>query len=339
MRALEVHFGAQEHTTAHHITRALRRTVPDVRVSGRGHRRIRPTSADVPLLWIESGNPSLPHVGDLSGRASAAWLIDTHRGLHWRADVARSFDVVFVAQRAALRPLAEDHGVAATWLPLAFPGDMYVAAEPSRDVDFVGNVVPGSRRDRIVSPIADRYRIPLGGYVPPAEMIERYSRARVVVNVPLACDLNMRAFEAVGAGAHLVTGPMDGLDELLAPELFTVVDSDDPDVWLRAVAAALDSDAGLGPRRRRAARAVLDHHTYEHRAGAILEGIASVIEPRRCPGDDLGRAAAALGLPGVALSAPLAPVRRAQLAGVAAAVAARRRAGAVSRVARRRFTS
>lgn len=291
-----------------------------------------------PLLWIESGTPSLPRADDLKDRVTAAWLIDTHRGLSWRADVARSFDVVFVAQRAAVRALADDHLVRATWLPLAFPGDVAAASKaPTVDVDFVGNVAPGSKRASILGPLADRYDIPLGSYVPPARMIDRYSKARVVINVPLARDLNMRTFEAIGAGAHLITGPMDGLHELLPPGLYTVVESDNPTAWLAAAEAALASDAGLGDRRLRARKFVLEHHTYDERARVVIEMLYGASPDDRPAAEDLGRAAAALGLPRIAASGGGSPIGRAGRVGVAVAIATRRRIGEAVRPLRGRI--
>jgi hypothetical protein len=291
-RQLVVHFGNEEHNTAHHLAAALRRLGVDVVCEGRGHP---PTAGrpepDAPLLWVESGFASFPAAEELDRRPSAAWLIDTHRGLDWRAPLGAAFDVCFVAQRDAVAPLA-GAGAHARWLPLACPDP---GPEPgpkaggrSIPVAFVGFVEPGSRRQRILDALARHHEVDRNqGYVPPAEMMRRYAAARVVVNVPLAGDLNMRLFEAAGAGAYVVTGPMEGLDEVLPADLVTVVDSDDPADWVAAVSRAL-ADERTGDRARRAAALIAAGHRYVDRARTVLDALAA-LERRPVPLDDRRR--------------------------------------------------
>lgn len=324
MDRIEIHFGNEAHTTAWHLVRAFERLVPEVIISGVGHRRA-DADHDCPLLWVESGRPSLPLPRELHGRISAAWIIDTHRGLEWRGRLARAFGSVLVAQRSAITLLTTSYDVGATWLPLAFPVDsLPPSGPPHADVDFVGHVVPGSRRERIIRPLADRYGFPVGEYVPPSEMVARYARSRLVLNIPFDGDLNMRTFEATGAGAHLVTGPMDGLAALLPSETFTVVESDDSSDWIRALDRLLLGDAGLGVQRERARAAIAERHTYDQRARFIIDVLAAT-EPSTADPRDLAHAATALGLPRIAASGGGSAPQRAARIRRASAVALRRR--------------
>jgi hypothetical protein len=194
-----------------------------------------------------------------------------------------------VAQRDAVAPLA-GAGAHARWLPLACP-----EAEPDRGaggrgtpVAFVGFVEPGSRRQRILDALGRHHEVDRSqGYVPPAEMMRRYAAARVVVNVPLAGDLNMRLFEAAGAGAYVVTGPMEALEEVLPADLVTVVDSDDPADWVAAVGRAL-ADERTGDRARRAAALIAAGHRYVDRARTVLDAFAA-LDRRPVPLDDRRR--------------------------------------------------
>lgn len=300
--AIVVHFGNEEHTTAHHLVRALRRTVGVVE-AGAGHPSTE-IPPHLPILWVESGRPSLPTIDDLQGRRTAAWLIDTHRDLSWRLSLARAFDIVFVAQRAAVDPLRAA-GIDARWLPLAFPDDLVHETQPPRKthVDFVGNIAPGSQRERILGPILDEYAIPLG-YEPPERMLDRYRRAKIVVNVPLNHDLNMRAFEAVGCGAHLVTGPMDGIEEILPRHGYSVVTEEDGSAWLDAVRRLLEDEESLRLSAEEAQHTIIERHTYGHRANAILEVFARTVaaEHTTTVAGALTEAARALGLPGLVWS-------------------------------------
>lgn len=327
-----LHFGHEDHTTAWHLARALGRR-RDVECVGTGHTRRAPGCAG-PMLWVESGRRSLPRARDIADRPTGGWLIDTHRGYGWRADLAQAFDVVFVAQRQAVADLAAI-GIHVIWLPLAFPADL--ATQPSFrpiPVDFVGNVIPGSRRERLLLPIARHFAIPLGRYVAPRDMIARYGAARIVLNIPLANDLNMRFFEASGAGAHVVTGRMDGLDVILSPELCTVVEDEDPSAWIETIEALLSSPGDLELRAAAAQEVILEAHTYDHRAQTILDHLrpgidrANVTQRERA----LVQAAGPLGLPAVAIAAPtVSRALRGQAAAEALLVSARRRLGAIVR--------
>lgn len=275
-RQLAVHFGDEEHNTAHHLVAALRELDVEVLCEGRGHP---PTGVharpETPVLWLESGVASFPTAQQLAVRPSAAWLIDTHRGLDWRAPLGAAFDACFVAQRNAVPALAAS-GVDASWLPLASPEPGALGRVRDVPVAFVGFVTPGSLRQHVLDALEQHYEVDRNrGYVAPAEMMRRYARARVVVNVPLAQDLNMRLFEAAGAGAYVVTGPMEGLEEVLPATLVTIVASDDPSDWVAAVGEAL---AGGGTRERaeRAAALIAAGHRYVHRARTILDTFADL---------------------------------------------------------------
>lgn len=335
---LVLHFGEEPHTTGHHLSRALRRVVRDLTVVGRGHPATDP-GRGAPLLWVESGRRSLPTEAELGGRRTAAWLIDTHRDLPWHLNLARAFETVFVAQRDAVAQL-ERHGVKAQWLPLAFPSDLAPAFEsdPTLDVDFVGNVTPGSRRSAILTPLAEAYGIALNQYVSPEAMIDRYSRARVVVNVPLANDLNMRLFEAAGAGAHVVTSPMDGLADLVSPRCYTVVDSDLPADWIDAIAHLLLDRRQLDRSRADRRLEVRSAHTYDHRAAEVLTALASPPMNRPSLGQRrqaLSQAAASLGLPRVVFTTRGVPISALVARFVTSIqIAGRRRLGQVRRSAR-----
>ncbi len=286
---LRLAYGYESWTTAVHLEAALRRSIA-VDVSGPGHPPQPSTAgdaADPPLLWVESGVPWLPSPPTLASTKSAAWIIDTHRGLSWRTQLAGAFDCVFVAQADAVDPMREV-GVPAAWLPLAVPRELCGAGPPlnERDYDiaFVGQAPRGSDRARILEELHTRFRVaPTVGYTPPDEMMDQYRRARVVINLPVARDLNMRTFESAGARALLVTGPATKLDQTLPPGSYVEVRGTEPREWANAVQAALLDPAA----QRRADEAfdrVLASHTYDHRAHQLLETLDQT--PRRVIEDD-----------------------------------------------------
>lgn len=195
----------QSWTTAVHLEHALARRVrcetfgPDAQTS----------DTTSPAVWVESGRPWVPPAPWLteratSGAASGAWLIDTHRQMRWRLRAAGAFDHTWFAQRdAALH--ASRSGLGASWLPLAAPRELAGPGEELADrpfdVAFVGQARPGSGRARVIDALRPRFNVATtSGFVEPPAMMEIYRQARVVINLPLRNDLNMRTFEAAARG-------------------------------------------------------------------------------------------------------------------------------------------
>ncbi len=274
LRKTRLAYGYEPGTTAIHLDRALARR-DDVVLA---------TVAEPvdQLLWVESGAEWLPTVDDLAAQVSGAWLIDTHRGLGWRARVAAAFDIAFVAQFDAVKPLRA-RGVPCEWLPLAAPADLCEPgpdlAERSFDIAFVGQCPPGSRRAALLDALRANFSFaPVTGFLGPERMMDLYRSARIVVNVPWAEDLNMRTFEAAGARALLVSGRARKIEAVLPAASFVLVDDDDPAVWVAAVRAALD-DPDLQRRADAAYEHVVANHTYDHRAATVVETLAAT--PRR----------------------------------------------------------
>lgn len=273
-------FARQPWTTGVHIETALRRCC-EVELSGPGQPDRGPTAAsDLPLVWVESGVGWFPPPRRLAS-ASVGYLIDTHRGWRWRAAVASAFGTAFVAQRAAVAAFASV-GVVASWLPLAVPAEFCdpgpPLAERPYDVAMVGHVVPGSSRAEICAALGRRCSMPqVKGPLAPSEMMDVYRSSRVVVNIPLSDDLNMRAFEALGARCSLVTGSMDGMEDLLGHTPVVVQAGLGVDGWVAAVQAAVETadqdraDAGH--------RLVTSEHTYDRRAEVILDVLANQAGP------------------------------------------------------------
>jgi hypothetical protein len=266
-------------------------------------------------VWVESGRPWLPDVADLRGRPLAGWLIDTHRGVRWRARLAKGFDATFTAQRRAVQDLRASTGVEATWLPLAVAHDDCVPGPPlpSRrwDVAFVGATPPGSFRSALLEALQGKVDLaPWGSYVAPDSMMALYRDARIVLNVPVSDDLNMRAFEASGAGALLVTGPMDGLDAILPAGAAHIVPERSVGNWVSEICAAL-ADPDIADRANAGRTAVISRHTYDHRAETLLDALTSMASPsslgavtERERATAFGAAYARWGAPGEALRQP-----------------------------------
>lgn len=281
MLGLKVSYGHQSWTTATHLVPALR-PLTTVQVVGRGQRRLSSPPGDH-LLWIESGRRSLPTPVDLLHLPSSAWMIDTHRGMEWRIPFGASFDHVFVAQRAAI-PAFESLGVPVEWLPLAVPACECATTTDhprrSHDIAFIGNADPAGTRGRILRALREELSVTTSDdHVEPDEMMAIYRRSRIVLNPPLAGDLNMRVFEAAGAGAMLLTSAMDSVEHVLPPGSYELVEGTDPAAWVAAAKRLLAEPEETERRAEAARQAVTSMHTYDHRAATVVSRLADL--PRR----------------------------------------------------------
>jgi hypothetical protein len=280
-------FGNEAHTTAWHLKRALTRLGVEVFVDGPGHSGASAPPL-TPLIWVESAQRWLPlALTDEPPSASVAWAIDTHRIGRWRKELPRAFGGVGFAQRTAA--IDADTGQTgrglAQWVPLAAPVDLARPDDDLRerpiDVAFVGQAPPGSRRAAILAALSQRLTVHRPtGHVTPAEMMEVYGRSKIVLNIPLAGELNMRVFEAAASRSALLCAPTDDLASILPLGGYHLVEAGDPQTWVDAALAALRSEeiqAGADS----AYEAVLAAHTYDHRAKALLGLATASSAPRR----------------------------------------------------------
>jgi len=205
-------------------------------------------------------------------RPSAWWAIDTHLNFDWCLEKARSFDLVFAAQRDGVQRLRAEGIASAEWLPLACDPEFHTKHDLPKqyDVAFIGNVFPGPRAD-LLDLIARRYPDTFIGNAYFEEMARTYSAARTVFNRSLKNDVNMRVFEAVACGSMLVTNDLrdNGQAELFRDGVHLATYRD-PEELLDKVAFYLARE-GLRERIATAGREeAVAKHTYAHRMELLL---------------------------------------------------------------------
>jgi GT2 family glycosyltransferase/spore maturation protein CgeB len=224
------------------------------------------------------------------GVVTVAWVrnwTDRWLGHPWFDE----YDVVLASSQRSVDVIARQSTRAPLLMPLATNPDRFAAAAPSAelraDVLFAGNLRGKSRAIESVLPsIADGRSVAVygegwegtalapyhRGSLPYERVPEAYASAGVVLDDTADSSLpygavNARVFDALAAGA-LVVSDNDGARELLgknmpiarSPQEFRAVvewASSDPDAARRAQASLRD--------------AVLDRHTYQHRAAELRE--------------------------------------------------------------------
>lgn len=286
--SLILHYGSGESwTTAVHLRRAASRRTRVWDASHRKHRRLDAVGSKDHYLWVESGLSSYPLDSHRAHCTTAGYLIDTHRHPSLSLHQAMLFDVVFVAQRSDTSSLSVHHPNV-RWLPLAAPQSfLQLPRERRYDIAFVGKTKGLPERARLLNTLAQRFVMnDWWRFHSPDEMAAVYSQSRIVINLPVSGDLNMRFFEAMAAGATLLQPPMansSGVRLIAAPGKH-YMESDvfaDPRHLAMEIAGLLNTDR---PERiGEAARELIrEAHTYDHRL-ATVEAVLQGRTPRRAP--------------------------------------------------------
>lgn len=169
----------------------------------------------IPYKMIEIPSPSI------------YWASDTHLGFDYRLATAKKFDHVFCAQKQAVLDF-EKAGVKAEWLPHAFEPQAYhdlenidangnptpfTYASKDYDIGFVGHVNSPNRvefLDRMFREFPNFFF----GQRKFQDAAKIYTKSKIVINIAMKEDLNMRCFEVMGAGGFLLTDYVPHMEEL-----------------------------------------------------------------------------------------------------------------------------
>jgi GT2 family glycosyltransferase/spore maturation protein CgeB/tetratricopeptide (TPR) repeat protein/protein-L-isoaspartate O-methyltransferase len=233
---------------------------------------IRPGSFDL-YLHIDDG---FQYRHPVNLRPSAWWAIDTHLNFEWCLTKAQDFDYVFAAQRDGAERLRACGVASAEWLPLACDPAIHKKHELNKewDVCFVGNLFPN--RLEVLDRIRRRFRKCFVGQRYFDEMAKTYSAARIVWNLSIKNDINMRVFEALACGSMLLTNDLrDNGQEELFHDGVHLATYRDPEEMLDKIGFYLAHDE---VRERIAAAGmaeVKEKHTYRLRMEKILAIVGS----------------------------------------------------------------
>lgn len=174
--------------------------------------------------WGEDGLKGiLPYTPADTPNPFAYWASDTHinNGLPgdsypYRLSVAKRADYVFCAQKAAVEKMKSDGVRNPIWLPHAVEPQAYPKGElltKKYDVCFVGHVNTENREkalDRLFSEFPNFYY----GQGLFDGVASKFSESKIVFNIAMTDDINMRCFEAMATGSFLLTNWIPTIEEL-----------------------------------------------------------------------------------------------------------------------------
>src|SRR4030042_1885635 len=143
----------------------------------------------------------------------AFYALDPHLNLYWHQKYASAFDLVFTTQRTSMSAFRGERRPV-HWLPWAVNlGVIFDHCLPRPyEIAFVGRLDARQRRKRhlILEALKSRFPVRIWGDRPENEVNQQelgriYSQSRLVVNESIQGEVNLRMFEALAAGALLLT--------------------------------------------------------------------------------------------------------------------------------------
>ncbi|MGC9054520.1 MAG: glycosyltransferase family protein, partial [Candidatus Hydrogenedens sp.] len=253
-----------------------------------GDKRIENLLAGIPsgypsdfYIYVDSGLKTVDPMIDMLNIPRVAYLIDTHLDFQTRLEIAKHFDIVFLAQQSHVKLFKEQGVRYVFWLPLACCPELYPQKELSRDIDvsYVGSLSPdeGDKRRRLLMKVAEIFPNHYIGKKWPLEMGEVYSRSKIVVNSAINYDLNMRVFEGMAGGALLVTDPADSILELFEDGKDLVIYENEKDL-IEKIRYYLEHKEEREQIARQGQQKVLESHTYYHRCQQIIKKVEEIFK-------------------------------------------------------------
>lgn len=230
--------------------------------------------------WGEDGLTGiLPYTPIKTPKPFAYWASDTHinngepgDSYPYRLSVAKDADHVFCAQKAGAEKMKADGVPNPIWLPHAVEPQAYPKGEiltKRYDVCFVGHVNNARREnalDRLFSEFPNFYY----GQQLFESAARKFSESRIVFNIAMTDDVNMRCFETLATGSFLLTDWVPSIDELFEDGKHLVL--------YRTMDEAIDKAKyylAHEEEREKIAQAGYEHvmanHTIQHRVTKMLE--------------------------------------------------------------------
>lgn len=167
------------------------------------------------IIFIEGGNMNIFPINMESVNCIKLWWgIDTHNDYQKHLLISRLFDHSFIAQKDFVSLLAKDGIRSTSWFPLAAPvtDNALYDSKKTFDISYVGsqNWHMYPERKILLDAIKKTYSNIFVGSTSACEMMQIYRNSKIVINFSLKNDINMRIFEAIGAGALLLTNEIEG---------------------------------------------------------------------------------------------------------------------------------
>jgi hypothetical protein len=236
-----------------------------------------------PILIIHpDASPTLPSGLEKIKIPTACLQIDTYTGTSKRIKWSMLFDYVFVFHPQYDELFKKAGHPRAICLPHAVEADLFkeVTLDKIYDLGWVGNL-EGKHyltRRRCIQKLQKQFHMnDVNCYYSPEQMASVYKQSKIVVNISrddYLKDANLRCFEAMAAGALLITPKPTELSDLGFIEGVHFIAYHDEDELYRLVKFYLEHEDDRKQISISGQEIVLKEHTYNRRVEIILDIIS-----------------------------------------------------------------
>lgn len=222
--------------------------------------------------WGEDGLTGLlPYKPLETPHPMAYWASDTHLGYPYRLEMSKKADFAFVAQKRALEEMKRDGVANPIWLPHAVEPLAYPKQDKftkNFDVCFIGHVNSANRENALNRLFSEFPNFDYGQALF-EKAAERFGNSKIVFNISMLDDINMRTFEVMATGSFLMTNWIPTLEELFEDGKHLVLYRSEEEMIDKAKYYLANDEE-----RERIAQAgyeeVMAKHTIQHRVDVML---------------------------------------------------------------------
>lgn len=228
------------------------------------------------FFFIDSDIDFFPRGMERLNCPTACYLVDVHIDLKKRERYAPFFDYIFVAQKDYVGHFKKLGYKEVHWLPFSCDPQIHSERPSIRiyDIGFVGSIRCSERRAEILATLGKKYKMnDYKKFYPKEEIGNIYSQSKIVVNTPVNGDLNMRAFEAMAAGALLMTEAAENGQRDLFRDGVNLIEYYGKDDLNKKVDYYLTHDDERARIAKEGQEEVMLKHTYEHRTDFVIDTI------------------------------------------------------------------
>lgn len=208
---------------------------------------------------------------------------DAHLGYKYRVNKAKKFDYVYVNQFDMVEKFAKD-GVKAKWLPHAAEPLAYKKFDVIKkyDVCFIGHLQDvknynGFSRvdalDRLFKEFPNFYFGSRNPAFPEINLFEdaakKFCKSRIVFNISIKDDINMRVFETLSTGSFLLTNYIPTLDKLFGTNHLGAYNSLND--MVKKAKYYLENEEEREKIAAEGHKEFMAKHTYKHRVERVLK--------------------------------------------------------------------
>lgn len=210
------------------------------------------------------------------------WLSDTHLKKPFKKMVKNAVgcDYIFCCQKEGTEKLSFATGMRALWVAPAADELLPVQRfkedkEKKWDICFIGTTGKYSLRRVVLESIKINYPNSFIGRADYSEIYDYYSKSRIVINYPINNDINMRIFEAMGAGALVVTSRIrnNGFNAIFKEDEHLVVFDDIFGDMVEKIFFYLDNPEEREKIAQCGFEYVRNNHTYRHRLISMINAM------------------------------------------------------------------